>query len=202
VSRCEEIKRNAVTLIARDGFGSMSLRQLARESGIQVGSVYHHYNSKDEILFEVVQDYLDNLLTFWRERAPRGRHKPLTRLRAFVESYVEHFLGYYDQGLVSTFELRMLKGLMQEEVRKSKLAYEAELQGIVQAGMCSGDFRGTDAGHVTIALLAMLTGLCIQQREVGIQGMDDLCISCWQLVEQFVGLPTDGVTRRFGQLKR
>jgi len=181
VSRCEEIKRNAITLIARNGFGSMSLRQLARESGIQVGSVYQHYRSKEEILFEVVQDYLDNLLTFWRERAPRGRHTPAARLRAFVESYVE--------GLVSTFELRRLKGPMWDEVRKTKAIYEAELQGIVQEGMRSGAFRGTNASLVAIALLAMLTGLCIQQCEAGIQTKEELGINCWQLVVQFVQLP-------------
>ena len=189
MSRCEEIKRKAITLIARNGFGSMSLRQLARESGIQVGSVYQHYRSKEEILFEVVQDYLDNLLTFWRERAPRGRHTPAARLRAFVESYVEHFLDCYDQGLVSTFELRRLKGPMWDEVRKTKAIYEAELQGIVQEGMRSGAFRGTNASLVAIALLAMLTGLCIQQCEAGIQTKEELGINCWQLVVQFVQLP-------------
>lgn len=189
MSRCEEIKRNAITLIARDGFGSMSLRQLARESGIQVGSVYQHYRSKDEILFEVVLDYLDNLLSFWLERAPSGWHTPTARLRAFVESYVEHFLDCYDQGLVSTFELRRLKGPMWEEARKSKEAYEAELQCIVQAGMYSGEFKSSDAGLVTIALLAMLTGLCIQRSEVGIQTRDELGMKCWRLVVQFVQLP-------------
>lgn len=189
MSRGEEIKRNAITLIARDGFGSMSLRELARESGIQVGSVYQYYRSKDEILFEVVQDYLDNLLTSWRECAPRGRPTPTARLRAFVESYIQCFLDSYEQGLVSTFELRRLKGPMLEEINKAKQAYETELRRVIQAGMESGDFKVDDAKLIAMALLAILTGLSIQHHEMGIKTKGELSMSCWRLVAKLVQLP-------------
>ena len=43
----------AATLFLRQGYAETSLRHIARAAGMQAGSVYYHFESKDEILEEM-----------------------------------------------------------------------------------------------------------------------------------------------------
>ena len=49
-------------LIFEHGYAAMSLRQLAAEVGIQSGSLYNHISTKQELLFDLVRDHINELL--------------------------------------------------------------------------------------------------------------------------------------------
>ena len=53
----------------------MSLRDLAAEVGIQVGSLYNHISTKQELLFDLVQDHVNELLR-QLDRALEGQNGP------------------------------------------------------------------------------------------------------------------------------
>jgi len=46
----ERIFDTAIALIAKNGFESVSMRDIATEAGIKVSSIYNHFTSKEEIL--------------------------------------------------------------------------------------------------------------------------------------------------------
>ena len=56
VSRRTEILRTAAALIATTGLRT-SLDEIAQAAGIRTGSLYHHFESKDALLVELVRDY-------------------------------------------------------------------------------------------------------------------------------------------------
>ena len=58
----EAIRKAGLRLIFEHGYAAMSLRDLAAEVGIQVGSLYNHISTKQELLFELVQDHVNELL--------------------------------------------------------------------------------------------------------------------------------------------
>ncbi len=45
----------AVRLIARDGFEGMTMRAVAAEAGLSYGSLFHYFDSKDELLMHAVR---------------------------------------------------------------------------------------------------------------------------------------------------
>ena len=49
------VLESAVALADRDGLGSLTMRSLAREVGIEAMSLYHHVASKEDLLDGVVQ---------------------------------------------------------------------------------------------------------------------------------------------------
>jgi len=53
VSRLEAIRSVALRLFVTEGYRSVSLRQLAEQAGIQAGSLYHHIESKQCLLFDL-----------------------------------------------------------------------------------------------------------------------------------------------------
>src|SRR5256885_15977910 len=54
-SRADEIVDIAARLFYERGYPSVSTRALAQAAGIQGGSLYHHFTSKEEILYRIVQ---------------------------------------------------------------------------------------------------------------------------------------------------
>src|ERR1700749_2480795 len=86
----EAIRRAGLRLIFEHGYEAMSLRQLAAEVGIQVGSLYNHIATKQELLFDLVQDHINELLC-QLDLALEGKAEPRDRLRAFVAFHV----GYH-----------------------------------------------------------------------------------------------------------
>src|SRR5215471_11095231 len=59
-ARREEILETAASLFASSGLRT-SLREIADACGILPGSLYHHFDSKDAIIVELVQRYRDDL---------------------------------------------------------------------------------------------------------------------------------------------
>lgn len=52
----------AARLFARGGYSATTVRDIADEAGILSGSLYHHFSSKEAIIREILEDYLDGLL--------------------------------------------------------------------------------------------------------------------------------------------
>ena len=55
------ILKSAARVFAREGFDRASMAQLAAECGISKANIYHYYDSKDAILFDMLETYLRQL---------------------------------------------------------------------------------------------------------------------------------------------
>ncbi len=56
-----QILKSAAKVFADQGFDRASMTQLARECGISKANIYHYYDSKDAILFDILDCYLRDL---------------------------------------------------------------------------------------------------------------------------------------------
>jgi len=56
-----QILKAAAKVFATEGFDRASMTQLARECGISKANIYHYYDGKDAILFDILDSYLRNL---------------------------------------------------------------------------------------------------------------------------------------------
>jgi AcrR family transcriptional regulator len=61
-SRHLETREKAVMLFAKRGFSQVGLRELATHLGINAGSIYNHIESKEALLFELIEELYANLL--------------------------------------------------------------------------------------------------------------------------------------------
>ncbi len=57
----KQILKSAARVFAREGFDRASMTQLARECGISKANIYHYYDGKDAILFDILETYLRDL---------------------------------------------------------------------------------------------------------------------------------------------
>ncbi|GAA2902404.1 TetR/AcrR family transcriptional regulator [Streptosporangium fragile] len=69
--RRDHLVKLAAELFARKGFQATTVREIAEEAGILSGSLYHHFDSKETIVDEVLTTFLDDLVGRYRAALER-----------------------------------------------------------------------------------------------------------------------------------
>ena len=162
----EAIRKAGLRLIFEHGYEAMSLRQLAAEVGIQPGSLYNHINTKQDLLFDLVQEHMKELLR-QLDLALEGKDQPVDRLRAFVAFHVTYHMTRKREVFIANSELRSLEPKHYETVVALRNAYEQRLSDILAEGAADDVFEVVDVQVATFAIIALLTGLCTWYRPGG-----------------------------------
>jgi AcrR family transcriptional regulator len=117
-----QILKSAAKVFAEAGYDRASMTQLARECGISKANIYHYYDSKDAVLFGLLDTYLCEL----RDRVCGVQVADLTPDDALRQVVAEILLAY--QG--ADFEHKVQSGAMgalPEEQQKLLRAYQREM---------------------------------------------------------------------------
>ena len=161
------IRRAGLRLIYRRGFEAMSLRELAAEVGIQAASLYNHIRTKQDLLFDLVREHMEALLTQTDaalDKAPAGAAE---RLRAFIAHHVLYHLEKKQEVFIANFELRALEPQHYATIVTMRRAYEGKLIALLDVGVAAGEFEIRDTRITAYAILAMLTGACTWYKPEG-----------------------------------
>jgi AcrR family transcriptional regulator len=84
-TRRGEILAEAAALFARHGIARTTVREIADAVGILSGSLYHHFESKEEMVGEIISSYLDDLHARYRVVADRNTD-PLDCLKELIRT--------------------------------------------------------------------------------------------------------------------
>ena len=159
------IREAALRLFARSGYAAVSMREIASEVGVRAGALYLYTPDKQTLLFDLMREHLETLLTAWRMAKVEG--EPFERLENFVRFHVDFHLERRDAVFLAYMELRNLSEDNFAVIEELRRAYEEELEEILDAGRATGDFEVADARVTTMALIAMLTGGHVWYRSGG-----------------------------------
>jgi len=123
-----QIIEGAIQVFKRKGYHKATVREIAREAGIGLGSIYDYVNSKDDILFLFFEDYVT---TFFEKVRPRASlvADPLLRLEITFRAFVEAAMELEDQVMLSYTQARYVK----KDYLKVILRKESEIVGHFQA---------------------------------------------------------------------
>jgi AcrR family transcriptional regulator len=86
--RRQELLALAATMFAERGYGQTTVRDIADAAGILSGSLYHHFDSKESMVDEILRGFLDELFTRYREIVDAGLG-PKQTLKALVVASFE-----------------------------------------------------------------------------------------------------------------
>ncbi|HET9877293.1 MAG TPA: TetR family transcriptional regulator KstR2 [Mycobacterium sp.] len=92
MTRRDELLDLAATMMAERGLRATTVRDIADAAGILSGSLYHHFSSKEEMVDEVLRDFLDWLFGRYQQIVDTEPN-PLERLKGlFLTSFdaIEH----------------------------------------------------------------------------------------------------------------
>ncbi|MCG8927029.1 TetR/AcrR family transcriptional regulator [Lentzea sp. DG1S-22] len=87
-TRRAELLELAAKMFADRGYGQTTVRDIADAAGILSGSLYHHFDSKESMVDEILRTFLDGLFTRYREIVEAGAG-PKKTLKALVVASFE-----------------------------------------------------------------------------------------------------------------
>ena len=119
----QEILRTAARLFQQRGYDATSMNDVAAALKLSKGGLYHHFQSKDQILFEIMNHAMD--ITEQRVLAPaRGIADPEERLRALIRLHIEVVLSPVDREItVMLHENHPLPPVLRKRINIRKKDY-------------------------------------------------------------------------------
>lgn len=178
------VREAALALFARHGFAAVSMRQIAREVGVQAGALYNYTPDKQSLLFDLMRGHMEDLLEARTEAAQEGA--ALARLEAFTRFHIRFHSERPDEVFIAYMELRNLTPENFAVIETLRRRYEDELEAILNDGVASGDFAVPDTKIATLAVIAMLTGVNTWFREGGRLSLDEVERIYWDMVRKAV----------------
>ncbi len=154
----ERIRKAAIALFKAHGYHGTPVRALAEIVKIEAGSLYYHFPSKQQILFDNFARTMDNLLGGLR-RAMDLESKPEARLRAAVRFHVLFHTERQNEAVISHSEMRALTERNLRLIIAKRDAYEKAFCELLEAGVDAGVFRIPDIRLTNIAILTMCSGV-------------------------------------------
>lgn len=178
------IREAALSLFAQQGYAAVSMRQIARAVGVQAGALYLYTSDKQSLLFDLMRDHMDGLLSAWAAEPKAG--VPLEQLQQFTRFHILYHLERPDAVFVSYMELRNLNPENFAVIEGLRRQYEQALESILKDGLADGTFRLPDTKLATLALIAMLTGVNTWYRQGGRLGPETITGIYWDMVRKAV----------------
>lgn len=140
-TRREELLGIAARLFATEGYSQTTVRDIADEAGILSGSLYHHFDSKETMLREILKEFMGDLVRGFSgivedQAPPRDTLDELVHYAFATIHKRPHEVALYQN---ESAVFAKLGGF--DFVEKTSRENERLWIGVLGAGRDSGDFR-------------------------------------------------------------
>jgi TetR/AcrR family transcriptional regulator, cholesterol catabolism regulator len=127
----QEILHTAARLFQQRGYDATSMNDIANSLKLSKGGVYHHFQGKDEILFEIMNHAME--ITEERVLAPVRRiSDPGERLRALIRLHMEIVLSPRDREItVMLHENHPLPPGLRKRINQRKKDYVHFVENLI-----------------------------------------------------------------------
>src|SRR5246127_4452353 len=153
----QDILRTAARLFQQRGYDATSMNDVAAALKLSKGGLYHHFQSKDEILFEIMNHAME--ITEERVVGPvRGITDPEARLRALIRLHIEVVLSPQDREItVMLHENHPLPPGLRKRINARKKEYIHFAESLMAEVQRARHAKGTVSPRAAaFALLGMI----------------------------------------------
>ncbi len=157
-SRKVIILQEAAHLFREKGYLASNLRELAKRSGIQGGSIYHHFSSKQEILFQLMDHTMTDMINSLSATI-NSSDCPVEKLRRTIHFHIEYHVTGPDQTYITDDELRNLEPDNYQKIIAKRDRYQKLIEDIFCTGKEQLNWQVTDIKLFTRALIQMCAGV-------------------------------------------
>jgi AcrR family transcriptional regulator len=159
----------AVELFAQHGYDGTSVSQVIARAGIAKGGFYHHFPSKEALLYEVYGDLIGRQLAGMDEILAR-RLPPAQTLRALIVDLVTTTAASARPALVFWREMNKLGDERTAEYRRQRRRYHDAVRRLVHDAQRSGTFAPVaSADTVAFTIFGYVNELPLWYRPSGRQ---------------------------------
>ncbi|MBU6532842.1 TetR family transcriptional regulator [Streptomyces sp. NPDC057245] len=185
----------AVEAFAERGYHATTTRDIAGRAGMSPAALYIHYKTKEELLHRISRIGHDRVLAILRTAA-QGEGGAAQRLADAVSSFVRWHAGRRTTARVVQYELDALGPEARAEILALRRQVDAEIRGIVEDGVASGEFDVPDVKGTTLAILSLCIDVARWFNVNGARTPDEIGALYAVLVLRMVGADASHAARQ------
>ncbi|MFB8388296.1 TetR/AcrR family transcriptional regulator [Microbacterium sp. NPDC055910] len=153
--RYEILIDTAADLFRTNGYDATSLQQIADKVGILKGSLYYYIDTKEDLLFAIIQRNHERIIqgnSEWRSITD----DPLAAIRSFVEGHMRCTMGNVTYSEVFIRDFRSLSEVHSKEIRHAQEEYDHEFRALIRVAADAGLLRdGVEPSFASRAIFGM-----------------------------------------------
>ncbi len=134
----------AARLFYEDGFPATSVRKITAACGVTAGSLYNHYESKEEVLYAILKRAHEDSEALLEEGLLHGGDRPDRQLAELVRELTLFHTERRIEGLVARTEWRHLPPEQAREVLDAQRRVRRIFERTLERGLAAGRFRLSD----------------------------------------------------------
>ena len=187
LQKTEEIYQVIARLFAYRGYHSTSMREIARELGMNQSSLYHYFASKQDILFTLMNDAMDDVLAILEEISSTDL-LPEDRLNRVLSFYTQYYAGDQERLILLINEMNSLNEEYRSILVGKQRRYVQLIKSILEELAAQDKIKQIDPAIATFAFFGMVHYTIKWYHKDG-------PVSLEQLADAFVEIFTKGVLR-------
>jgi AcrR family transcriptional regulator len=187
MSRRDELLALAARMFAERGFRATTVRDIADAAGILSGSLYHHFDSKESMVDEILTSFQEELFGRYEEIVARGAG-PRETLEAVVAASFESIEAHHNEVAIYQNEAKYLAqferfGYLRERSRQFHKLWTA----ILADGVSAGVFRADLDVELAYRFIRDTVWVAVHWYRPGGE------LSCAEIARQYLGILLDGI---------
>src|SRR5438477_6996427 len=151
LDRKEQIYSTARSMFSERGYHATTVRDIARELNMQGGSLYAHIESKEDMLWEIVNRAADQFLAAV-EPIVASDVSPADKLREMVRAHIQVVADNLADAMIFLHEWKFLGEERREAIAGRRDRYENLYRRVIEEGVQSGAF----AAHTDPKMAALM----------------------------------------------
>lgn len=155
IDRKKQIRQAAQNMFRSKGYGASSMRDLAKEVGIEAASLYNHVSNKEEILkdicFQIADEFFESI-----KDIEQTKGKAKQKLEKAIENHVMVIAKNIDASSVFFHEWKHLSEPDLTEFKQLRKQYEKSFLSLIEEGIAQKQFR---EANVKIAVFTIFSAL-------------------------------------------
>ena len=133
----------ARAIVARDGFGAATIKAVAADAEVSVGTVYTYFLTREELLAAVFREAASIELDAVRDAVETAPDAASAQLRALIEAFARRAIRV--RRLAWALLVEPVDPLIDAERLRYRRAYADTVADIISRGVTSGELPSQDA---------------------------------------------------------
>lgn len=138
--RQKQICRGSLKIFRKKGFHATSMREIARSTGISLGNLYDYIEKKEDILFLVHKDILEQISLQFDETV-KNVGSPVEQLVNGIREVVKYCSRIKEEILFIFTETKSLERKNLHEILRMESEFVSKIDALIERGVAKGVFQ-------------------------------------------------------------
>ena len=156
------IAKKSAKLFLKKGYGSTTIREISKATGLAMGNLYDYIKKKEDILCLVFDTYHQSVEESSYSPEIAAIDDPLEQMRAYIKITLQKVHEFRDEIMLMYRESQLLPPQYLEKAKKQELKQIRQTEAIIRRGVEKGIFKVKDPFFMSSILFCLFASSALR----------------------------------------